>query len=67
MEEAQLLIEGNQLWVCSVSIPGRQPAIASIVAVTRTSERVAAITKVFTHPNWRQKGYAEALTRHVTQ
>ena len=40
---------------------------ASIVAVTRTSETVAGVTKVFTNPRWRQRGCAERLVRHVCQ
>jgi len=42
-----------------------ESGIASIVAVTRKSEGVAAITKVYTPNRWRGKGCAERLVRRV--
>ncbi|OBZ66124.1 hypothetical protein A0H81_13901 [Grifola frondosa] len=65
--EATHLIRAGQLWVLEVVTPEGQSDIASIVAVTRTTETVAAITKVFTNPNWRRQGCAERLTRYVCQ
>ena len=62
-----MLIAGRQLWVHEVRQQGRKPELASIVAVTRTSETVAAITKVYTNPRWRKRGCAERLTRKVTK
>lgn len=41
--------------------------IGSICAVTRNSSMVSAITKVYTTPKWRRRGFAEHLVRQVTQ
>ena len=41
--------------------------VASIVACTRNTERVATITKVHTPNEWRGKGCAGRLVRHVYQ
>jgi predicted GNAT family acetyltransferase len=51
--------------VHEICLPNQEAEIASIVAVTRTSETVAAITKVYTNRQWRQRGCAERLTRRV--
>lgn len=67
LREASLLIREGKLWVHEVRMRGRAPEIASIVAVTRTSDTVAAITKVYTNPRWRKRGCAERLTRKVTK
>jgi len=45
--------------------PNGKPEIATIVAVTRKSEGVATITKVYTPEKWRGHGCAERLVRHV--
>lgn len=42
-----------------------KPEIATIVAVTRKSDGVATITKVYTPSKWRGKGCAKTLVRHV--
>ncbi|KDQ63204.1 hypothetical protein JAAARDRAFT_188806 [Jaapia argillacea MUCL 33604] len=66
--EAAILIEKQQLWVHEIKRGTTgYPSIASIVAVTRVSGRVAAITKVFTNPSWRKMGCAERLVRQVTK
>lgn len=65
LEEARLLISKRQLWVHEIRKDGEPSEIASIVAVTRTSETVAGITKVYTNPKWRQRGCAERLVRKV--
>ncbi|KZT75098.1 hypothetical protein DAEQUDRAFT_734567 [Daedalea quercina L-15889] len=67
--EAALLIQNRQVWVHEVRALGHpeRAEIASIVAVTRTSDTVAGITKVYTNPRWRQRGCAERLVRHVCQ
>ncbi|CCM04191.1 uncharacterized protein FIBRA_06357 [Fibroporia radiculosa] len=67
IQEAAHLIRNKQLWVHDVMVSDFRSEIASIVAVTRTSETVASVTKVFTDPRWRHYGCAERLTRHVTQ
>ncbi|KAI0756749.1 hypothetical protein C8Q80DRAFT_1215594 [Daedaleopsis nitida] len=65
--EAHMLIQKRQLWVHEVQNAGEEPAVASIVAVTRVTDSVAGITKVFTSPQWRSRGCAERLVRHVCQ
>ncbi|KAG6817940.1 hypothetical protein H0H87_012408 [Tephrocybe sp. NHM501043] len=67
MKEAAHLISNNQLWVHTIQNGDQTPEIASIVAVTRESASVAAITKVFTNPDWRSRRCAERLVRKVTQ
>ncbi|EIN13944.1 hypothetical protein PUNSTDRAFT_117576 [Punctularia strigosozonata HHB-11173 SS5] len=63
--EAVEYIRNQQIWVHEISEDGGQSAIASIVAVTRSSDKVAAITKVYTNPEWRSRRCAERLVRHV--
>ncbi|KIJ22010.1 hypothetical protein PAXINDRAFT_63986 [Paxillus involutus ATCC 200175] len=60
--EADELISKGQVWLYEVS-----GAVAAICAVTRTSLNVSAITKVYTCPNWRRRGFAEHLVRYVTR
>ncbi|RPD81891.1 hypothetical protein L226DRAFT_555942 [Lentinus tigrinus ALCF2SS1-7] len=67
VREAELLVQKRQLWVYEIQCPGREPEIACIVAVTRTTATVAGITKVFTDSRWRSRGCAERLTWHVCQ
>lgn len=67
LEEATLLIEQRQVWVHTIKVHERPEEIASIVAVTRESPSVAAITKVYTNPDWRSRRCAERLVRKVTQ
>ncbi len=62
-----MLIRHRKVWVHTINLPGREEDIASIVAVTRESASVSAITKVFTNENWRGKRCAERLVRHVTK
>ncbi|KAF8560113.1 hypothetical protein OG21DRAFT_1401566 [Imleria badia] len=59
--EAQELVSKGQIWLYEVS-----GAIAAICAVTRSSMKVSAITKVYTCSNWRRQGFAEHLVRSVT-
>ncbi|KAG8962937.1 hypothetical protein FRC03_003607 [Tulasnella sp. 419] len=60
LDEARHLIKSGQVYVCDVG--GR---ITSIVAVTRTSGNVAAITKVVTHPKYVRQGWAKRLVKYV--
>ncbi|KIY46188.1 hypothetical protein FISHEDRAFT_66616 [Fistulina hepatica ATCC 64428] len=62
--EAQLLIQNRQVWVHCVVRDGVR-GVASIVAFTRVSDTAAAITKVYTNPQWRRLGCAERLVRRV--
>ncbi len=41
--------------------------MTSICAVTRNTQNVSAITKVYTTPKWRRRGFAEHLVRNVTR
>ena len=64
--ETNHLIRKRYLWVYETCADGKHPEITCIVAVTRTSKRVAGITKVYTSTNWRRRGCAESLVSHVT-
>ncbi|KAG2368881.1 hypothetical protein BDR07DRAFT_1268896 [Suillus spraguei] len=64
-EEANIMIENKQVWVLEIQKRDGEPEIATIVAVTRKSEGVATISKVYTPEKWRGKGSAERLVRHV--
>ncbi|KAJ7161304.1 hypothetical protein C8R43DRAFT_1086633 [Mycena crocata] len=61
--EAEALTLRGQLWVYETQLGD----IASICAVTRTSLHVSAITKVYTSPELRRKGFAQDLVQQVTQ
>ncbi|KAF9654186.1 hypothetical protein BDM02DRAFT_57227 [Thelephora ganbajun] len=65
VQEATYLVQNNMLWVHEITRPGQPTKIASIVAITRSSESVAGITKVFTNPDTRNMGCAERLVRTV--
>ncbi|KAG8219582.1 hypothetical protein J3R82DRAFT_533 [Butyriboletus roseoflavus] len=60
--EAHELVSKGQIWLYEVS-----GAVAAICAVTRSSMKVSAITKVYTCPNWRRQGFAVHLVRSVTR
>lgn len=64
--EAKAMISRKEVWVHVIQegVHGERE-IASIVAATRQSGRVSAITKVFTNPRWRELGCAERLLRRV--
>jgi len=65
-DEAAYLIKHNLIWVHEIT-QGNKRGIACIVAFTRNSATVAAITKVFTPEKYRQMGYAERLVRRVCE
>ncbi|KAG5636417.1 hypothetical protein H0H81_008127 [Sphagnurus paluster] len=65
LEEATKLIENSQVWVHEAQKLGEAKEIASIVAFTRNSKKVAAITKVVTNPQWGGRGCAKRLVREV--
>ncbi|KAG8929159.1 hypothetical protein FRC02_005928 [Tulasnella sp. 418] len=67
LQEAREMIRNRQLWVYYITGDCGQQILASIVGCTRTSESVAAITKVYTNPMCRSRGYAERLVRRVCQ
>jgi predicted GNAT family acetyltransferase len=60
--DAMELINHRQVWLCEAE--GVSEAL-TMVAATRRANNVAAITKVFTHPDHRENGYAETLVRYV--
>ncbi|KAG2059720.1 hypothetical protein BDR06DRAFT_927753 [Suillus hirtellus] len=64
-KEARLMIENEQVWVYEIKEGDGETDIASIVAATRQSHSVAAITKVYTPEKWQRKGRAERLVRRV--
>jgi ribosomal protein S18 acetylase RimI-like enzyme len=65
VKEATLLVRNNQVWVHEIQRGDEPPELASIVCMTRQSADVAAVTKVYTNPKWRQLGCAERLVRRV--
>ncbi|KAI0639663.1 hypothetical protein C8Q77DRAFT_1152625 [Trametes polyzona] len=65
LDEATMLIRDGNVWVHTVQGPNGTPVVTCIVAATRNTDTVAAITKVYTDPNWRSRGYAERLVRYV--
>lgn len=65
VKEATSLVRNSQVWVHQIQQGDSAPELASIVCMTRQSAAVAAITKVYTNPKWRQLGCAERLVRRV--
>ncbi|KAL5519614.1 hypothetical protein ACEPAH_1297 [Sanghuangporus vaninii] len=63
-KEARKMIRERQVWVLEVH-HSRGSSIACIVCLTRANDTVTAITKVYTPPEWRQRGYAHCLVRKV--
>ncbi|KAF7303163.1 N-acetyltransferase domain-containing protein [Mycena kentingensis (nom. inval.)] len=61
--EARELLAHGLVWVYETT----DQEIASICAITRTSLRVAAITKVYTRFGWRRRGFAQDLVGEVTR
>ncbi|TFK77375.1 hypothetical protein BDN72DRAFT_808121 [Pluteus cervinus] len=64
-QEATYLVKESKLWILEANVDGDSPQIACIVAVTRDTPSVSAITKVFTDPDWQQRGYAALLVHRV--
>ncbi|EJU02647.1 hypothetical protein DACRYDRAFT_21678 [Dacryopinax primogenitus] len=66
IQEASYLIGRKELYVCEAPLPGTGAyEVVCIIAVTRKSSKVAAVSKVFTHMNHRRKGYAKHLLTFV--
>ncbi|KAL4070646.1 hypothetical protein J3A83DRAFT_3239360 [Scleroderma citrinum] len=66
LKEAKVLIKGREVWIHLIQEgENGEWDVASIVAASRRSENVAAVTKVYTNPRWRQLGCAERLLRRV--
>ncbi|KAN0133318.1 hypothetical protein V8E53_009042 [Lactarius tabidus] len=59
--EARKLTSEGLIWIYE-----SEGEVTSICAVTRSTQNVSAITKVFTTPKWRRRGFAEHLVRNVT-
>lgn len=70
-DEATELITHRQLWVYELPLDVRSSnksyAISTIVAVTRNSPTVSAITKVYTTAKYRKRGCADRLVAQVTK
>ncbi|TFY82137.1 hypothetical protein EWM64_g1867 [Hericium alpestre] len=60
--EARELIQKGVIWIYEAD-----GEVTTICAVTRSSQNVSAITKVYTTPKWRRRGFAEHLVRYVTR
>ena len=60
--EARELISNGLIWIYE-----SDGEVTSICAVTRNTQNVSAITKVYTTPKWRRRGFAEHLVRNVTR
>ena len=62
-----MMITNQQAWVHIVQKEGQEPEIACLVATTRESDTVTAVTKVFTPKRWRGRGCAARLLHRVCQ
>ena len=62
-QEAQYLVRQGLVWVYVMD----DGSLSTIVAVTRSSSQVAAITKVYTTPQFRRRGCADRLVAHVCE
>ncbi|KAI0294932.1 hypothetical protein BC826DRAFT_1091494 [Russula brevipes] len=60
--EARELISSGLIWIYE-----SEGEVTSMCAVTRSTQNVSAITKVYTTPKWRRRGFAEYLVRNVTR
>ncbi|KAI0308275.1 hypothetical protein B0F90DRAFT_1807500 [Multifurca ochricompacta] len=60
--EGRELISKGLIWIYE-----SDGEVTSICAVTRSTQNVSAITKVYTTPKWRRRGFAEHLVRNVTK
>ena len=65
--EAQTLVAKERAWVHLIQKGDQAPEVACLVAATRTSDDVTAISKVFTAPEWRKRGCAARLLHRVCQ
>ncbi|OSC99456.1 hypothetical protein PYCCODRAFT_1373154 [Trametes coccinea BRFM310] len=63
--EASTLIRNGEAWIYATDQPGHDTEITCMVAVTRTTDSVSAITKVFTSSNWRSHRHAQRLVHFV--
>jgi hypothetical protein len=65
--QAQILINGDNLWILEAQHSDGSRSIESILATARRSGRVLSVTKVFTKPTSRGKGHAAVLLRYVCE
>ncbi|KAG8219529.1 hypothetical protein J3R82DRAFT_479 [Butyriboletus roseoflavus] len=65
--EARTLITNQQVWVHMIKRGDAGWEAACLVATTRESENVTAVTKVFTAEHWRGRGCAARLLHRVCQ
>jgi len=66
IQEATCLIKREELYVCEVALPDTEKyEVVCIIATTRKSDKIAAVSKVYTHPDHRRQGYAKELLTYV--
>lgn len=61
------MIANQQVWVHTIQKEAQEAEIACIVATTRESDNVTAVTKVFTVEHWRGRGCAARLLHRICQ
>ncbi|KAI9569281.1 hypothetical protein HD554DRAFT_601338 [Boletus coccyginus] len=66
-KEARMLIANGQAWVHVIEKEGQEQEIACLIATTRESDNVMAVTKVFTAEHWRGRGCAARLLHRVCE
>jgi predicted GNAT family acetyltransferase len=62
-----MMITNQQVCVHAVQKDGQESEVACLVATTRESDNVTAVTKVFTAERWRGRGCAARLLYRVCQ
>ncbi|KAF5383481.1 hypothetical protein D9757_006138 [Collybiopsis confluens] len=70
MKEAEYLVSRNYAWVHCVDVwtNGKcKSEVACIAAFTRNTAEIATISKVYTDPHWRSRGFAKTLVRKVSE
>lgn len=65
--EAKTMIDNGQVWVHLVKMGGQEPQVACLVATTRESDAVTAVTKVITAEAWQLRRCARRLLHRVCQ
>ena len=65
--EARTMITNQQVWVHMVQKDDQDPEVACLVATTRESDNVTAVTKVYAAEHWRGRSCATRLLHRVCQ
>ena len=61
------MITNQQVWVHMVQKDDQEPEVACLVATTRESDNVTAVTKVYAAEHWRGRSCATRLLHRVCQ